>query len=78
MRLGAVRGVFFCRVAGEGGEFGLEGRNVLVPAVGVGVLGNVWLLLDALEGLDVGLGRGITVDSESQPGGDEIVSGDVC
>ena len=40
---------------------------MLVPAVGVGVSGDVGLLLDALEGLDVGLGGGIAAGVRVSP-----------
>lgn len=59
MRLRAVGGVLLGGVAWEGGEFGLEGLDVLVPAVGVGVVLRLRGGLDGLEGLDVGLGGGV-------------------
>lgn len=58
--LGTVGGVSLAWVAREGGELGLEGRDVLVPAVGVRVLFDLRGLLEGLEGLDVGLGGAVT------------------
>ncbi|KAI7498817.1 hypothetical protein KC357_g166 [Hortaea werneckii] len=63
VRLRAVGGVLLGRVAWQGGEFGLEGLDVLVPAVGVGVVLRLRGGLDGLEGLDVGLGGGVAGDA---------------
>ena len=63
MRLRAVGGVLLGGVAWQGGEFGLEGLDVLVPAVGVGVVLRLRGGLDGLEGLDVGLGGGVAGDA---------------
>lgn len=59
VRLRAVGGVLLGGVAWQGGEFGLEGLDVLVPAVGVGVVLRLRGSLDGLEGLDVGLRGGV-------------------
>lgn len=50
--IGSVR---FAWVAWERGELGLEGGDVLVPAVGVWELLDFWWGLDGLEAFDVGL-----------------------
>lgn len=60
--LGAVGGVLLGWVTGEGRELGLESGDVLVPAVGVRELLSGGLRLQGLEGLDIGLGRGVAVD----------------
>lgn len=52
-------------VTGERRELGLERGDVLVPAVGVGVLGDVRGSLQGLEGLDIGLGRTVSTDAVS-------------
>ena len=59
--LGAVSGELLGWVARERGELGLERGDVLVPAVGVGVLGRLRLGLQGLEGLDIGLGRTVAL-----------------
>jgi hypothetical protein len=59
LRAGAVGGGLLGGVAGELGEVGLERGDVLVPAVGEGVLLNRRSLLDLLEGLHIGLGSAI-------------------
>lgn len=59
VRLRAIGGVLLGGVTWQGGEFGLEGLDVLVPAVGVGVVLRLRGGLDGLEGLDVGLGGGV-------------------
>jgi hypothetical protein len=55
--LWAVGGEVFRWVTWEGGEFRLEGGNVLVPAVCEWVLLDSGLALDGLEGFDIGLRR---------------------
>lgn len=60
--LGAVSSELLGRVTRERRELGLEGGDVLVPAVGVGVLGDIRLSLQGLEGLDIGLGRTVAMD----------------
>lgn len=57
--LRAVGGVLFRWVARKGGELGLEGGDVLVPAVGVRVLLDGGWGLDGLVGLDVCLGGAV-------------------
>ena len=59
--LGAVSGELLGWVTGERGELGLERGDVLVPAVGVGVLGRLRLGLQGLEGLDIGLRRTVAL-----------------
>ena len=68
---GAVGGGLLGGVAGELGELRLERGDVLVPAVGEGVLLNSRGLLDLLEGLHIGLGGAIAGDAVScgSPGG---------
>ena len=56
---GAVGGVLLGSIAGQGTELGLVRGDVLVPAVGVGVLLGGGRLLEGLERLDISLrGRG--------------------
>lgn len=59
--IGAIGGESLGRVTGKAGELGLVGLDVVVPAVGVGVVLNGGLLGDGLEGDDIGLGRSIAV-----------------
>ena len=56
LRARAVGGGLLGGVARELGELRLVGGDVLVPAVGVGVLLDGGGLLQLLEGLDIGLG----------------------
>jgi len=60
--LGAVSSELLGRVTGERRELGLERGDVLVPAVGVGVLGDIRGSLQGLEGLDIGLGRTVATE----------------
>ena len=59
--LGSVRGELLAGIAGERGKVGLEGGDVLVPAVGVGVLLDWWLLFGGLEAFDVRLGGAVAL-----------------
>jgi hypothetical protein len=58
--LGTVCSVFFCRVTRQRGKFRFERGDVLVPAGCVRVLLGGGLGLGGLEGLDIGLGRGVS------------------
>jgi len=60
--LGAVGSELLGWVTGQRRELGLERGDVLVPAVGVGVLGDFRLSLQGLESLDIGLGRTVAND----------------
>lgn len=60
--LGAVGSELLGWVTGQRRELGLERGDVLVPAVGVGVLGDLRLSLQGLESLDIGLGRTVAND----------------
>jgi len=57
--LWAVGGVLLAWVTRELRELGLKRGDVLVPAVGVRVLLNGRRALESLEGLDIGLRRGV-------------------
>lgn len=59
--LGAVGSELLGWVTGQRRELGLERGDVLVPAVGVGVLGDLRLSLQGLESLDIGLGRTVAL-----------------
>lgn len=56
---GAVRRVRFRRIAGEGGELGFVGRDVLVPAVSVRVFAGVRGALEGFVAGDIGLRRAV-------------------
>ena len=63
--LGAVGGSLLGWVTGEGLELALKGEDVVVPPPGVRELLGGRNLLDLLEDLDVGLRRGVAVDSQT-------------
>jgi hypothetical protein len=61
--LWTVGGVGFAWVARERGELGLVGGDMLVPAVGIGVLLNGGGALGGLEDFNVGLRGTVSEDS---------------
>jgi hypothetical protein len=65
-RLGTVGSELLGGVTGERRELGLERGDVLVPAGGVGVLGDLRGRLQGLEGLDIGLGRTVAMKAVSE------------
>lgn len=58
--VGAIYGVMFRGITGQGLEVGLIRGDVFPPASGVGVLGGVGAFLQGLEAGNIGLGGRIT------------------